>query len=187
MVQGSSSCNPLTLSPKHNPPTHINAPRKVQSVHCANFVHVVNVQNTIKGWICAQNNQTQLTNINQTSLVGRFPSGTLEGSNRLPTVPQAGCLATSLPHWRACAVSPWVERTVAMGYRLQFRLRPPRFRSVVNTEVAGLAATALRGEINNLLAKNAIQVVPASEVNKGWYSRYFVIPKKGGDYVLSWI
>ena len=74
-----------------------------------------------------------------------------------------------------------------MGYRLQFRLRPPRFRSVVNTEVAGLAATALRGEINNLLAKNAIQVVPASEVNKGWYSRYFVIPKKGGDYVLSWI
>ncbi|XP_065325845.1 uncharacterized protein LOC134621241 [Pelmatolapia mariae] len=81
---------------------------------------------------------------------------------------------------RACAPSPWVLRTVAMGYRLQFRVKPPRFQRVVNTTVNTEAAMILREEIKALLQKRAIRVVPASETDKGWYSRYFVVPKKGG-------
>ncbi len=67
-----------------------------------------------------------------------------------------------------------------MGYRLQVGARPPLFHSAVNTVVGDKAAAVLREEINNLLNKRAIRVVPASEMNKGWYSCYFVVPKKGG-------
>ena len=67
-----------------------------------------------------------------------------------------------------------------MGYRLQFGARPPRFHSVINTVVQGEAAAVLREEINSLLNKRAIRVVPALETNKGWYSCYFVVPKKDG-------
>ncbi|XP_066524828.1 uncharacterized protein [Hoplias malabaricus] len=77
-------------------------------------------------------------------------------------------------------ISPWVERTVCVGYRLQFRIPPPRFSSVVFTRVSGSAAAVLKEEIRNLLSKEAIRVVPQTESRKGWYSRYFVVPKKDG-------
>ena len=108
------------------------------------------------------------------------PPGPLGGDILPPTVQEVSRLSAQLPQWRACAVCPWVERTVAMGYRLQFCARPPRFLSVVNTVVTSEAAAVLREEIHTLLSKNAIRVVPTSEANRGWYSRYFVVPKKGG-------
>ncbi|XP_027901587.1 uncharacterized protein LOC114162038 [Xiphophorus couchianus] len=112
----------------------------------------------------------------QTELLLSIPA---EGSTS-PTVHQVSSLAARVPFWRACALSPWIERTVATGYRLQFRIRPPRFQSVINTTVGTEAARVLRDEINTLLAKGAVRVVPASEAKRGWYSRYFVVPKKGG-------
>ena len=178
-VQGSGPerrCTPLTQSPKHNLPSHTHAPIMAPVVHCVNVTNVRSL-NQIKVSFCSQNI------MNQSSLgekVLPFPAGTLGGDNPSPTVLEVSRLTVRLSRWRACAVSPWVERTVAIGYRLQFRVRPPRFHSVIHTVVAEEAAAVLREEINNLLNKRAIRVVPASETNKGWYSRYFVVPKKGG-------
>ena len=84
------------------------------------------------------------------------PPGPLGGDILPPTVQEVSRLSAQLPQWRACAVCPWVERTVAMGYRLQFCARPPRFLSVVNTVVTSEAAAVLREEIHTLLSKNAI-------------------------------
>ncbi|KAL3976218.1 tctex1 domain-containing protein 2 [Sarotherodon galilaeus] len=118
--------------------------------------------------------------MSQVRQVMQSPADTLGGDNAPPTVLQVSRLAAHFPQWHACAPSPWVLRTVAMGYRLQFRVKPPRFQRVVNMTVNTEAAMILREEIKALLQKRAIRVVPASEIDKSWYSRYFVVPKKGG-------
>ena len=66
-----------------------------------------------------------------------------------------------------------------MGYWLQFQVKPPCFLSIINTVVGGKAAAVLKEEINTLLKRKAIRVVTALGTNKGWYSHYFVVPKKG--------
>lgn len=48
---------------------------------------------------------------------------------------QVSWLAAYLPQWCPCAPSPWLKRSVAMGYQLQFWVRPPCFFSIVNAVV----------------------------------------------------
>ncbi len=63
---------------------------------------------------------------------------------------------------------------------LQFRRRPPRFNGVVQSLTLPRNAQVLRQEVCNLLEKGAIEKVPPSERESGFYSRYFVIPKRNG-------
>ncbi len=66
------------------------------------------------------------------------------------------------------------------GYSLQFARRPPRFSGVVSTSVQGENARVLRSEVMTLLEKGAIEMVPPALSESGFYSRYFLIPKKDG-------
>uniref|UniRef100_A0A3B1IRS8 ribonuclease H n=1 Tax=Astyanax mexicanus TaxID=7994 RepID=A0A3B1IRS8_ASTMX len=66
------------------------------------------------------------------------------------------------------------------GLPLAVSKAPPRFSSVVYTQVSLNAAAVLREEIETLLCKQAIRVVPQADAQRGWYSRYFVVPKRGG-------
>ncbi|KAL0153588.1 hypothetical protein M9458_051068 [Cirrhinus mrigala] len=59
--------------------------------------------------------------------------------------------------------SRWILRTIRLGYAIQFARRLPRFRGVLTTSVA----------------KDAIETVPSAEMKKGFYSPYFIVPKKG--------
>ncbi|KAI2644612.1 hypothetical protein H4Q32_030720 [Labeo rohita] len=77
-------------------------------------------------------------------------------------------------------LSRWLLRTIRLGYAIQFARRPPKFRGVLATSVRGSSATVLRAEIAVLLAKGAIETVPSAEMRKGFYSPYFIVPKKGG-------
>ncbi|XP_039904084.1 uncharacterized protein LOC120744034 [Simochromis diagramma] len=199
-------CTFLSLSPKHKTPAHtlpqvtpgsgvLNvqattssvpavfrccAPEKVHPTKCMN-VHVSMLQ-SIKSVVYSQTitNAQPAGEMSQVRQGMQSPADTLGGDGAPPSVLQVSRLAAHFPQWRACAPSPWVLQTVAMGYRLQFRVKPPRFQRVVNTIVNSEAAMILREEIRALLQKRAIRVVPASETDKGWYSRYFVVPKKGG-------
>src|SRR4029434_4415945 len=90
----------------------------------------------------------------------------------------AGCVAS----WRACAVSPWVLRTITKGYVLQFARPPPPFRGVIQSVVQHGQSHFLREEIVSLLRKEAIRVVPPEEQASVFYSRYFLVPKKDGNY-----
>ncbi len=90
-------------------------------------------------------------------------------------------LATRAEVWQAIpGVSEWVMGIIKRGYSLQFARRPPRFSGVVSTSVQGENARVLRSEVMTLLEKGAIEMVPPALSGSGFYSRYFLVPKKDG-------
>lgn len=93
----------------------------------------------------------------------------------------SGPLAVKIQNWRACAVHPWILSTISRGYRLQFAVKPPPFNGVLPSVAKGDAARVLKDEITSLLHKQAIRAVPDSESQQGFYSRYFLVPKKGAS------
>ncbi len=58
--------------------------------------------------------------------------------------------------------------------------RPPRFMGVLSTEVAPQQVLVMEQEIKALLEKGAKEYVPLSNRETGFYSRYFIVPKKDG-------
>ncbi len=56
----------------------------------------------------------------------------------------------------------------------------PKYNGVLEMSVAVRNPPVLREEIAILLAKDAIEPVPPAEMRQGFYSPYFIIPKKGG-------
>ncbi len=74
---------------------------------------------------------------------------------------------------------PWVMGTIVQGYGLQFSKCPPLFRGIMS-KVQPSSTPVLKEEIHSLLQKRAIRVVPPHDAQCGFYSRYFVIPKKDG-------
>ncbi|XP_060741844.1 uncharacterized protein LOC132856323 [Tachysurus vachellii] len=115
-----------------------------------------------------------------TDLPGLAPAsvlfqGTREVCARL--LPLSGSLAA----WKLLpGVSQWVLDTVERGYRIQFSSRPPGFQGMLPTIVGGHQAVFLQEELCSLLEKGAIEHVPLPEQDSGFYSRYFVVPKKDG-------
>ncbi len=90
-------------------------------------------------------------------------------------------LSAKLAAWKLLSnISPWVERTVGKGYRIQFAYRPPRFNGVVSTSVKPERVHLLTQELQALLDKGAIERVPLPDRESGYYSRYFLVPKKDG-------
>ncbi len=77
-------------------------------------------------------------------------------------------------------ISLWILSVMERGYTLQFRRRPPRFNGVVQSLTSPRNAQALRQEIGCLLEKGAVERVPPNELESGFYSRYFVVPKRDG-------
>ena len=89
-------------------------------------------------------------------------------------------LARCLEQWKRCNPNQWVLRTVARGYRLQFANQPPLSSRVIYTRARGLKADTLREEIGSLLRKGAIVELPRDQSRLGFWSRYFLVQKKGG-------
>ncbi len=78
-------------------------------------------------------------------------------------------------------VSLWVLRTIRSGYTLQFGRNPPRFNGVHLTVVNSASkASVLRQELSFLLQKGAIEEIPQSDIERGFFSRYFLVPKRDG-------
>ncbi len=78
------------------------------------------------------------------------------------------------------SLSRWLTHTIRLGYAIQFARRPPKFNGILETSVAVRNAPVLREEIAVLLAKDAIEPIPPAEMRQGFYSPYFIVPKKGG-------
>ncbi len=91
-------------------------------------------------------------------------------------------LSHFLHEWeRLPGVSLWVLRTIRTSYTLQFGKNPPCFDGVHLTVVNSAAkASVLQQELSSLLQKGAIEEVPQSEVERGFFSRYFLVPKRDG-------
>lgn len=80
-------------------------------------------------------------------------------------------------------ISAWALRTVELGYRLQFSFPPPKFNGVVWTVVGPEQVRVMEQEVQSLLVKEAIERVPLPDRESGFYSRYFIVPKKDGGCV----
>ncbi|KAL0173182.1 hypothetical protein M9458_033493, partial [Cirrhinus mrigala] len=117
-----------------------------------------------------------------------YPAGTpLQGTNLAALViPEVSLerlipLVDHLAAWKHLPnVSQWVLHTVERGYRIQFGSPPPLFHGVLPTLVGPEQALVMEQEVNALLRKEAIEVVPPHNREYGFYSRYFIVPKKDG-------
>ncbi|KAI2651801.1 Transposon Ty3-G Gag-Pol polyprotein [Labeo rohita] len=90
-------------------------------------------------------------------------------------------LADYLAAWKLLPnVSAWVLRTVERGYRIQFSAPPLPFNGVFPTVVSPEQGLVMEQEVETLLRKEAIEVVPPQDGESGFYSRYFIVPKKDG-------
>lgn len=88
-----------------------------------------------------------------------------------------------LRHWEAVVSDQWVISTLFEGYNIQFRRRPPQFNGVRTTVVSDpLRSAALKQEIMELLHKGAIELVDSADQFKGFYSNYFLVPKRDGGF-----
>ncbi len=102
---------------------------------------------------------------------------TTTGMSIVPLEP----LAQRLEAWLTLpSLSRWLTRTIRLGYAIQFARRPHKFNGVLETSVAVQNAPVLREEFAVLLAKDAIEPVPPAERRQGFYSPYFIVPKKRG-------
>ncbi len=91
-------------------------------------------------------------------------------------------LAQRLEAWLTLpSLSRWLTHTIQLGYAIQFAKRPPKFNGILETPVAVRNAPVLREEIAVLLAKDAIEPVPPAKRRQGFYSPYFIVPKKRDD------
>ncbi len=82
---------------------------------------------------------------------------------------------------RLPGVSLWVLRTIRSGYTLQFGKNPPCFDGVQLTVVNNASkASVLQQELSSLLQKGAIEEIPQSDIERGFFSSYFLVPKRDG-------
>ena len=71
--------------------------------------------------------------------------------------------------------------TLEYGYRLQFYAKPPRFQGIMPTVLRDAAERqSLSAEIAALLEKGAVMLLPSEEMGQGFYSAFFLIPKRDG-------
>ncbi len=90
-------------------------------------------------------------------------------------------LVTQAEAWQAIpGVSDWIMGIIKQGYSLQFVRRPPCFSGMVPILVQSKDAHVLPSEVMALLAKGAVEMVPPAQSESGFYSHYFLIPKKDG-------
>ncbi len=93
-------------------------------------------------------------------------------------------LVDHLAAWKLLPnVSRCVLQTVERGYRIQFDSPLPQFNGVIPTLVGPKQAFVMEQEVDTLLTKEAIKVVPTHERESGFYSPYFIVPKKDGSCV----
>ena len=70
-----------------------------------------------------------------------------------------------------------------MEYSLQFCGIPPAFSGTLERNLSSQQEIEfLKGEIQDLLSKWAVSIVPPHNRNRVFYSPYFLVPKKTGDY-----
>ena len=95
--------------------------------------------------------------------------------------PVGGRLQKFWKIWRDLGASPWVVRTLKVGYTLPFSSHPALARSPV--VVSGYKDRAkqetLLDQVEQLLQKGAIEPVECQN-SLGFYSRLFIVPKKKG-------
>ena len=72
-------------------------------------------------------------------------------------------------------------KVLGEGYKISFLHGPPKFNGVRSTPLVGQYSDVLLQEVRDLFIKNALERVPDCVAHTGFYSTYFLVPKKTGD------
>ncbi|XP_074505795.1 uncharacterized protein LOC141775954 [Sebastes fasciatus] len=117
---------------------------------------------------------------------GIAPPGTQRARGEDPDAPGPAVGRFSqqqLSCWESSTSDPWVVATLSQGYNLQFRRRPPVFSGIrLSTVRDPTKSQALRQEVATLLGKGAIEELGLETQRGGFYSVYFLIPKREGGF-----
>ena len=96
--------------------------------------------------------------------------------------PVGGRLSLFLDGWKKVTSDRWILSIVQQGLKLSFISTPEqegikitKFNSVKQNEV-------VLEEVKELLRKQAIETVPDSQIGTGYYSTFFMVPKKDGGF-----
>ena len=91
-------------------------------------------------------------------------------------------LTPLLDRWVALTSHPMVLRVIRHGHEIPFKaMGPPPFNGVLNSIPTDPAETQiLRRELEEMVAKGAVTRVPDYLAHEGYYSRYFLVPKRDG-------
>lgn len=95
-------------------------------------------------------------------------------------LPVGGRLTQFVQFWGTFHTDAFVREVITQGHSIPFMGRPPRFQGLKRTPLRGQSEVLLQ-EIQSLLAKDAIEEVPLSQAFSGFFSSYFLVPKKTGE------
>ena len=94
-----------------------------------------------------------------------------------------GCLSAHWRRWQAVGADSWTVSVLRDGYRLPFESPPPLTRTPILFPAyrpGSPQSLALRQEIEKMLAKGALEIVP--DPGPGFYSRLFLVEKATGGW-----
>jgi hypothetical protein len=94
---------------------------------------------------------------------------------------QVGChVQNFVDKWKQVTSDPWVLKIVEEGLRLIFVSKPPK-SGVRTTNLLNIVHMSnILEEVKKLLGKGAIELVPPGQEGQGFYSTFFIVPKKDG-------
>lgn len=95
-------------------------------------------------------------------------------------IPVGGRLIYFLENWGKITDDQWVLSVIRDGYKLEF-LDIPMNTRVKYTSVPAKNQEILDMEVKELLQKHAVEYVPLNDIQNGFYSTFFLVPKKTGD------
>ena len=98
----------------------------------------------------------------------------------LPEIPVGGRLRFFLGHWEKITDDQWVLSVIKEGYKIEFNQIPPK-TGIKKTNVPAKNLDILNMEVKSLIEKGAVEHVPLNDLQNGFYSTFFQVPKKTGD------
>ncbi|VDH90179.1 Hypothetical predicted protein [Mytilus galloprovincialis] len=96
------------------------------------------------------------------------------------TIPVGGRLKHFIQEWESITDDQWVLKTLQEGLKLEFQ-ETPHLTGIKHTSVNARNLPIILAEVEDLIEKNAIEIVPQAEIHQGFYSTLFLVPKKTGD------
>ena len=97
-----------------------------------------------------------------------------------PEIPVGDRLTHFQKNWQLITTDKWVLSIIKEGYKLEF-IKKPIFQGIKQTHVSIENEHIMQEEIDSLMQKNAIEIVPKTNWTTGFYSTLFLVKKKTGD------
>lgn len=84
--------------------------------------------------------------------------------------------------WKRITNDKWALKIIQEGLHLQFKSLPADSGTRTTIIVDSKKQQFISEEVQSLLEKNAIEPVPSDQIGQGFYSTFFLVPKKDGGF-----